>query len=248
MRPLPRPAQFEALVVWELVARQQHELKTKRRIKKIGKTLAEARWDWEQKRWRMSTMKEIKMFPSITGGDDSDRGDNDKERGSDERMKEKKSYVDDDDSDVEDYITQLLRDRPPPMMTYAGGPGNIATAPKATPGTLQGAAGAVQTEGGQLAGVVQSTTVTETRAEAQVQVPTPSSPGIYPNVPTLETVSNLVVPQAKPIDDVLQCAKYCSDEFELKQKKLKEKAMVMQIKAAQSGLQGELVPSMPPQQ
>ncbi|KAJ1175496.1 hypothetical protein NDU88_000784 [Pleurodeles waltl] len=50
--------------------------------------------------------------------------------------------------------------------------------------------------------------------------------------------NHLICWQAKPIDDVLQYAKYCSDEIKLKQKKLKEKAMVMQIKAAQTGLQG----------
>ncbi|KAJ1115214.1 hypothetical protein NDU88_003440 [Pleurodeles waltl] len=54
--------------------------------------------------------------------------------------------------------------------------------------------------------------------------------------------------QAKPIDEVLQYAKYCSDEIELKQKKLKEKAMVMQIKAAQTGVQGALVQQISQQQ
>ncbi|KAJ1206785.1 hypothetical protein NDU88_002183 [Pleurodeles waltl] len=60
--------------------------------------------------------------------------------------------------------------------------------------------------------------------------------------------NHLICWQAKPIDEVLQYAKYCSDEIELKQKKLKEKPMVMQIKAAQTGAQGALVPPMPPQQ
>ncbi|KAJ1218507.1 hypothetical protein NDU88_006085 [Pleurodeles waltl] len=50
--------------------------------------------------------------------------------------------------------------------------------------------------------------------------------------------SHLICWQAKPIDEVLQYAKYYSDEIELKQRKLKEKAMVMQIKAAQTGMQG----------
>ncbi|KAJ1153103.1 hypothetical protein NDU88_005869 [Pleurodeles waltl] len=45
--------------------------------------------------------------------------------------------------------------------------------------------------------------------------------------------NHLICWQAKPIDDVLQYAKYCSDETELKQRKLKETVMVMQIKAAQ---------------
>ncbi|KAJ1128753.1 hypothetical protein NDU88_007128 [Pleurodeles waltl] len=47
--------------------------------------------------------------------------------------------------------------------------------------------------------------------------------------------SHLICWQAKPIDEVLQYAKYCSDEIELKQRRLKEKTMVMQIKAAPSG-------------
>ncbi|KAJ1216451.1 hypothetical protein NDU88_004053 [Pleurodeles waltl] len=60
--------------------------------------------------------------------------------------------------------------------------------------------------------------------------------------------SHLICWQAKPIDEVLQCAKYCSDEIELKQKKLKEKEMMMQIKAAQTGVQGALVQQIPQQQ
>ncbi|KAJ1127126.1 hypothetical protein NDU88_005529 [Pleurodeles waltl] len=60
--------------------------------------------------------------------------------------------------------------------------------------------------------------------------------------------SHLICWQAKPIDELVQYAKYCSDEIELKQKKLKEKAMVMQIKAAQTGVQGTFVQQMPQQQ
>ncbi|KAJ1105885.1 hypothetical protein NDU88_003289 [Pleurodeles waltl] len=50
--------------------------------------------------------------------------------------------------------------------------------------------------------------------------------------------SHLICWQSKPIDEVLNYAKYCSDEIEVKQKKLKEKVMMMQLKAAQTGLQG----------
>ncbi|KAJ1119598.1 hypothetical protein NDU88_007783 [Pleurodeles waltl] len=60
--------------------------------------------------------------------------------------------------------------------------------------------------------------------------------------------SHLICWQAKPIDEELQYAKYCSDEIELKQKKLKEKAMVMQIKAAQTGVQENFVQQIPQQQ
>ncbi|KAJ1182383.1 hypothetical protein NDU88_007575 [Pleurodeles waltl] len=59
--------------------------------------------------------------------------------------------------------------------------------------------------------------------------------------------SHLICWQAKPIAKVLQYAKYCSDEIELKQK-LKEKAMVLQIKAAQTGVQGRFVQQILQQQ
>ncbi|KAJ1200731.1 hypothetical protein NDU88_004552 [Pleurodeles waltl] len=59
--------------------------------------------------------------------------------------------------------------------------------------------------------------------------------------------SHLICWQVKLIDELLQYAKYCSDEIELKQKKLKEKAMVMQIKAAQTGAQGNFIQQMPQQ-
>ncbi|KAJ1093264.1 hypothetical protein NDU88_006369 [Pleurodeles waltl] len=50
--------------------------------------------------------------------------------------------------------------------------------------------------------------------------------------------SHLIYWQSKSIDEVLNYAKYCSDEIETKQKRLKEKVMVMQLRAAQTGLQG----------
>ncbi|KAJ1108670.1 hypothetical protein NDU88_006046 [Pleurodeles waltl] len=60
--------------------------------------------------------------------------------------------------------------------------------------------------------------------------------------------NHLICWQAKLIDEVLQYAKYCSDEIELKPKKLKEKVMVMQIRAAQAGIQGNGVQQMMHQQ
>ncbi|KAJ1088884.1 hypothetical protein NDU88_002038 [Pleurodeles waltl] len=58
--------------------------------------------------------------------------------------------------------------------------------------------------------------------------------------------NHLICWQAKPIDEVLQYAKYCSDEIELNQRKLKEK--VMQIRAAQAGIQGNGVQQVVQQQ
>ncbi|KAJ1132076.1 hypothetical protein NDU88_010406 [Pleurodeles waltl] len=71
--------------------------------------------------------------------------------------------------------------------------------------------------------------------------------GLRPEVSQM-IKNHLICWQAKPIDEVLQYAKYCSDEIELKQKKLKEKVMVMQIRAAQAGIQGNGVQQMIQQQ
>ncbi|KAJ1176340.1 hypothetical protein NDU88_001622 [Pleurodeles waltl] len=64
--------------------------------------------------------------------------------------------------------------------------------------------------------------------------------GLRPEISQMNK-NHLICWQAKPIDEVLQYAKYCSDEIELKQRKLKEKVMVMQIKAAQAGMQGNRI-------
>ncbi|KAJ1178545.1 hypothetical protein NDU88_003790 [Pleurodeles waltl] len=71
--------------------------------------------------------------------------------------------------------------------------------------------------------------------------------GLRPEVSQM-IKNHLICWQAKPIDEVLQYAKYCSDEVELKQKKLSEKVMVMQIRAAQAGMQGNGVQQMIQQQ
>ncbi|KAJ1176982.1 hypothetical protein NDU88_002249 [Pleurodeles waltl] len=191
IKTLPRPAQLEALAVWELVARQQQEMKYKRRIKRVEKSLAEAKWDWEQKRWRAETLQCAKLFPANT--EEEAEEDGAKEVESAGKKKKRKSYVDDEDYDVEDLIMQLLRDRPPPLMTYSGGPGTSATT--TAPAQAQGAEGAVQAEGGQIPGVVQSTPNAGTTTVVQAQMHPPTVQTIYPDVPVLEAVSNIMVPR-----------------------------------------------------
>ncbi|KAJ1188901.1 hypothetical protein NDU88_005657 [Pleurodeles waltl] len=190
-KPLPRPAQFEALAVWEIVARQQQEIKFKRRIKKVEKSLAEARWDWEQKRWRTETLQGIKLFPAIAE-DESEKEDTTKGDESTGTKKKKQPYVEDEDSDVEDLITQLFRDQPPPYATRPGGPGNssASTAPAQASGTL----GPVQTDSGQVQGIVQSTPNAGITSVVQAQMHPPSIQIIYPDESVLETITNLVVP------------------------------------------------------
>ncbi|KAJ1191684.1 hypothetical protein NDU88_001000 [Pleurodeles waltl] len=61
--------------------------------------------------------------------------------------------------------------------------------------------------------------------------------GLRPEVSQMIKM-HLICWQSKSIDEVLNYAKYCSDEIETKQKRLKGKVMVMQLRAAQTGLQG----------
>ncbi|KAJ1115711.1 hypothetical protein NDU88_003933 [Pleurodeles waltl] len=110
-----------------------------------------------------------------------------------ERRRE--SHIDDENSDVEDLTTQLLRDRPPPLTTYSGGPGTIATATTAALAQAQGAEGARQAEDGQIPGVLQSTPNAGTTTVVQAQMHLPSVQRMYPDVPVLETVSNIMVPR-----------------------------------------------------
>ncbi|KAJ1106590.1 hypothetical protein NDU88_003991 [Pleurodeles waltl] len=71
--------------------------------------------------------------------------------------------------------------------------------------------------------------------------------GLRPEVSQM-IKNHLIYWQAKPIDEVLQYVKYCSDKIELKQRNLKEKVMVMQIKAAQADMQGNGIQQMVQQQ
>ncbi|KAJ1117480.1 hypothetical protein NDU88_005680 [Pleurodeles waltl] len=105
-KPIPRLAQFEALAEWELIARQQQEIKFQRRIRKVEKSLAEARWDWEQKKWRMATLQGVKLFPAIKEEDESEGKEETSKsnKSSSGGKKKKRTYVEDEDSDVEDLI------------------------------------------------------------------------------------------------------------------------------------------------
>ncbi|KAJ1177284.1 hypothetical protein NDU88_002545 [Pleurodeles waltl] len=71
--------------------------------------------------------------------------------------------------------------------------------------------------------------------------------GLRPEVSQM-IKNHLICWQVKPNDEVLQSAKYCSDEIELKQRKLKVTVMVMQIRAAQAGMQGNGIQQMIQQQ
>ncbi|KAJ1202959.1 hypothetical protein NDU88_006754 [Pleurodeles waltl] len=103
----------------------------------------------------------------------------------------KKTYVEEEDSDIEDLITQVLRGRPPPYAVEEGGP-STSSAPTA-PSLLSGTVEPVQTDNGQVQGEVQSTPNAVTTSVVQAQTHPPPIQRNYPEIPILEITSTLVV-------------------------------------------------------
>ncbi|KAJ1197704.1 hypothetical protein NDU88_001560 [Pleurodeles waltl] len=193
-QPLPRPAQFEVLAVWELVARQQQQMKFERRIRRVEKALAEARWDGEQKKWRSVTLQDVKLLPATTqedetGGKKATRKTN---KSSPESKEAKRSSIVEEESDAEDLVTQILRDRPQLYVVHEGGPRTSAdpTAPAQVTGTVS----PVQVNANQTQGVMQGSPNVLTTPGVQAQMQRPPTQRIYPDVPILETTLKLVVP------------------------------------------------------
>ncbi|KAJ1205729.1 hypothetical protein NDU88_001156 [Pleurodeles waltl] len=131
MKVPPRPAQFEALTIWELMARQQQQNKFETRIRKVEKTLADARWDKAQKVWRSDVLQGIKLFPAITKEEETTgkkatcktNGRRSKDREDEEKLRREEELED------EELIMQLLNDRPPPYAENGRGPSTSSAPP-----------------------------------------------------------------------------------------------------------------------
>ncbi|KAJ1116477.1 hypothetical protein NDU88_004688 [Pleurodeles waltl] len=123
-KPLPRPAQFKELAVSELVVRQQQQLKFEKRMRRIEKTLADARWEWEQKKLRSLTLQGVKFFAAIMHKDEEEgkKATGKTNRSRSESKDARRSLTVEDESDAEDLGTQILRDRPPHYTVHESGP------------------------------------------------------------------------------------------------------------------------------
>ncbi|KAJ1124335.1 hypothetical protein NDU88_002796 [Pleurodeles waltl] len=115
-KPRQRPAQFEALAFWELMSIRQQQQKFERRMRKAEKTLAEARWDSEHRMWRREIIDGVRMFPAITqeAGTQGRKATCKTDKGSSKEKETKKSWAKADYSDDDEFLNQLLHDRPPP--------------------------------------------------------------------------------------------------------------------------------------
>ncbi|KAJ1088432.1 hypothetical protein NDU88_001589 [Pleurodeles waltl] len=189
-KPPPRSAQYEALAVWDLMAIRQRQQKFERRMKRAEKTLAEARWDNESKMWRRGIVDGLKLFPAITQEDET-QGKKAKcktDEGSSKPKETKRSWIEEDDSDDEEFLNQLLHDRLPPYavddnaLSTSAGPGN-QTQDKGVTDTVQ-TSDTVLTQNG---------VSVPTLPDMQIQLqPPPQIQRIYPDVPVLETTTNLM--------------------------------------------------------
>ncbi|KAJ1180646.1 hypothetical protein NDU88_005866 [Pleurodeles waltl] len=191
-KPPPRQAQYEALAVWDLMAIKQRQQRFERRMKRAEKTLAEARWDNESKMWRRGIVDGFKLFPTIIQGDETQgkKATCKTDKDSSKPKETKRSWIEEDDSDDEEFLNQLLHDRPPPYAVD-----NNAPSTSAGPGSQTQEKGVTDTVQTSDTILTQSGVSVPTAPDMHIQLqPPPQIQRIYPDVPVLETTMSLIVP------------------------------------------------------
>ncbi|KAJ1125187.1 hypothetical protein NDU88_003623 [Pleurodeles waltl] len=120
----PRPAQYEALAVWDLMALKQRQEKFQRRLRRAEISNAEARWDNESKMWRRGIVDGLKLFPAIAQGEKTQgkKASCKTDKDSNNSKENKRPWEEEDDSDDEEFMDRLLHDRPPPYAVSDSAP------------------------------------------------------------------------------------------------------------------------------
>ncbi|KAJ1198505.1 hypothetical protein NDU88_002346 [Pleurodeles waltl] len=165
--------------------------KFERRMRRAEKTLAEARWDNVSKMWRKGIVDGLKLFPAITQGNGTQgkKATCKTDKDSSKPKETKRSWIEEDDSDNEEFINQLLHDRPPHYAVDDNAPSSSAGPGDQT--QEKGVTDKVQTSD---TGLIQKGVSVPTAPDMQLQLqPPPQIQRIYPDVPVLETTTNLIV-------------------------------------------------------
>ncbi|KAJ1208908.1 hypothetical protein NDU88_004291 [Pleurodeles waltl] len=193
-KPPTRPAQFEALAIWDLMAIRQRQQKFERRMRRAAKTSAEARWDNETRMWRREIMDGVRMFPAITQEAETQgrKATCKTDKGSRKQKETQKSWVDADDSDDDEFLNQLLHDRPPLYAINDNRPSTSA-GPE-NPSQNQGTTSAAQPNNVITSAPIQNCASVSTAPETQTQLQPPPIQRLYPDSPVLETTTSLIVP------------------------------------------------------
>ncbi|KAJ1174294.1 hypothetical protein NDU88_006116 [Pleurodeles waltl] len=101
-----------------------------------------------------------------------------------------RSWIEEDDSDDEEFLNQLLHDRPPPYAVDDNAPSTSAG-----PGNQTQEKGITDKAQTSDTGLIQNGVSVPTAPDMQIQLqPPPQIQRIYPDVPVLETTTNLIVP------------------------------------------------------
>ncbi|KAJ1149345.1 hypothetical protein NDU88_002155 [Pleurodeles waltl] len=191
-KPPPRPAQYEALAVWDLMALKQRQEKLQRRLRRAEKSYAEARWDNESKMWRRGIVDGLKLFPAIAQGEETQgkKASCKTDKDSNNSKENKRPWEEEDDSDDEEFMDRLLHDRPAPYAVSDSAPSTSMDPGNQT--QEKGVADTVQTSD---TASIQNGVSVPTAPDLPIQLqPPPQIQRIYPDVPVLETTTNLIVP------------------------------------------------------
>ncbi|KAJ1125552.1 hypothetical protein NDU88_003980 [Pleurodeles waltl] len=163
-----------------------------RRLTRAEKSYAEARWDNKNKMWRWGIVDGLKLFPAITQGEETQgkKASCKTNKDSDKVKEQKRTWEEEDDSEDEEFMDRLLHDRPPPYAVSDNVPSTSLDPGNQT--QEKGVTDTVQTSDTVL---IQNGDSVPTAPDVPTQLqPPPQIKRIYPDVPVLETTTNLVVP------------------------------------------------------
>ncbi|KAJ1119206.1 hypothetical protein NDU88_007392 [Pleurodeles waltl] len=134
------------------------------------------------------------MFPVITQEADTQgrKATCKMDKGSSKQKETKKSWVDADDSDDDEFLNQLLHDRPPPYAINDNRPSTNTGPINSTQN--QGTTNTAQENNVTTSAPIQNGVSVTTAPEMQTQLQPPPVQRLYPDVPVLETTTNLMVP------------------------------------------------------
>ncbi|KAJ1141258.1 hypothetical protein NDU88_007592 [Pleurodeles waltl] len=114
------------------------------------------------------------------------------DNGSSRGKENNRSWAAAEDSDDDEFLNQLLQDRPPPNAMNDNRPSTSAGPVNSTQN--QGTAHTAQVNAVVISDPVQNSVSVSTVPEMQTQLQPPPVQRLYPDVPVLETTMNLMVP------------------------------------------------------
>ncbi|KAJ1114549.1 hypothetical protein NDU88_002784 [Pleurodeles waltl] len=174
------------------MALRHRQERFQRRLRRAEKSYAEAKWNNENKMWRRGIVDGLKLFPAITQGEETQgkKASCKTNKDSGQTKENKRSWEEEDDYDEEEFMDRLLHDRPPPYAVSDSAPSTSLD-----PGNQTQEKGVTDTVQTSDTALIQNGVSVITAADLPIQLqPPPQIKRIYPDVPVLETTTNLIVP------------------------------------------------------